>query len=240
MMVGHFGEHDVVGGTRVDRVVGTKEELEELGAGEVIILRLRVGGFPFSHTSVALEDEVGVVHGDVDALVAEFAHEAAVAIIYLIGGTTEVTDVIVEGVSIDMVHGHSGRYGSTGSHPDGMGGTDCFMCSEGIPKLQINRLTVFFRPSDLVCIHMHFSSIRIDADTDHSTLAVVTIERDTRFGASCDIANEHAIKEKGRTFEFRFADDFKRSLFHKHHALGRVAVSTMRGVAVFPKGDAKV
>ncbi len=85
LVVGHFGEHDVVGGTRVDAEVGTKEELEEFGASEAFVLPLCVQGFPFSHAFVAHEDDVGVVHGNVDALVAEFPEKAAVTEIDLRG-----------------------------------------------------------------------------------------------------------------------------------------------------------
>ncbi len=102
-VVGHFGEHDVVGGTRVNDEVVTEEDLEEIGAGETIVLPLCVQGFPFSHAFVAHEDDVGVVHGNVDALVAEFPEKAAVTEIDLRGDSAEVPDGVVEGVAVDMI-----------------------------------------------------------------------------------------------------------------------------------------
>ena len=102
-MMGHFGEHDVVGGTRVDAEVGSEEDLEEIGAGEAIVLPLCVQGFPFSHAFVAHEDDVGVVHGNVDALVAEFLEKAAVAVVDGSRYSTEVPDGVIEGVAVDMI-----------------------------------------------------------------------------------------------------------------------------------------
>ena len=104
-MVGHFGEHDVVGGARVDAKVGTKEDLKEIGAGEAIVLPLFVNGFPFSHAFVAHEDEIRMIHSDVDALVAEFAHEAAVAVVDGSRYSTEVPDGVVKRVAVDVVNG---------------------------------------------------------------------------------------------------------------------------------------
>ena len=104
-MVGHFGEHDVVGGARVDAVIRSEEDLEEIGAGETIVLRLRVGGFKFSHAFVALEDDIRMIHSDIDALVAEFAHEAAVTVVDGSRYSAEVPDGVVERITVDMVDG---------------------------------------------------------------------------------------------------------------------------------------
>ncbi len=134
-MAGHFVAHDVVGGTRVDAKVWTKEELEEFGAGEALILPLCVQGFPFSHAFVAHEDDVGVVHSDVDALVAEFAHEAAVAVVDGSRYSTEVPDGVIKGVAVDVVNGEAERNGSTGSHPDGMGSEDTYMLAKSMLEL---------------------------------------------------------------------------------------------------------
>ena len=108
-VVGHFVTHDFVGGTRVDAEVGTKEDLEEIGAGETIVLPLFVNGFPFSHAFVAFEDEIRMIHSDVDALVAEFAHEAAVAVVDGSRYSAKVPDGVIKGVSVDVVNGTSFR-----------------------------------------------------------------------------------------------------------------------------------
>ncbi len=104
-MAGHFGEHDVVGGTRVAVEVGSEEDLEEIGAGETSILPLCVQSFPFSHTFVSLEDDIRMVHGNVDAMVAEFLEKAAVTTIDLVGDGTEVPGGVVKCVTVDMVDG---------------------------------------------------------------------------------------------------------------------------------------
>ncbi len=80
-MTGHFGEHDFVGGTRVNDKVVTKKDLEEIGAGELLVLPPFVNGFPFSHAFVAFEDDIRMIHSDDDALVAEFPEEAPVAVV---------------------------------------------------------------------------------------------------------------------------------------------------------------
>ena len=102
-MAGHFVAHDVVGGTRVDAEAGTEEDLEEIGAVETSILPLCVQGFPFRYAFVAHEDDVGVVHGNVDALVAEFLEKAAVAVVDGSRYSTEVPDGVIEGVAVDMI-----------------------------------------------------------------------------------------------------------------------------------------
>ena len=107
-MTGHFGEHDFVGGTRVNDKVVTKKDLEEFGAGELHVLPLFVNGFPFSHAFVAFEDDARV-HSDINAMVAEFPKEAAVAVVNRTRYHTEVTDVVIEGVTVDMVNGETGR-----------------------------------------------------------------------------------------------------------------------------------
>ena len=70
------------------------------------------------------------------------------------------------------------------------------------------------------CIYINFPSVGIDADTDYSAFAVVTIKRDTRLGAGADIADEHVVEEEGRTFAIRRTDDFKTSLAHNSREFG--------------------
>ena len=82
----------------------TDKDAEELVAGETLVLPTRVGCFPFSHPLEALEDDAGVM-GDDDAFVAEFFEEAAIATVDRIRYSTEVMDVVVERVSVDMVDG---------------------------------------------------------------------------------------------------------------------------------------
>ena len=82
----------------------TDEDTEEFVAGETIVLPLRVGGFPFCHPLEAFEDDAGV-HRDNDAVVTEFAEETTIATIDRIRYGTEVVDVVIESVSVDMVDG---------------------------------------------------------------------------------------------------------------------------------------
>ena len=86
----------------------TDKDTEEFVAGETLVLPMRVGGFPLCHPLVALEDDAGV-HGNDDAVVAEFAEEAAVATVDGYQYSTEVADVVVERVAVDMVDGATGR-----------------------------------------------------------------------------------------------------------------------------------
>ena len=80
----------------------TDEDTEEFVAGEALVLPMRVGGFPFRHAGIALEDDAGV-HGNDDAFVAEFAEEATVAVVDGTRYSTEVMDVVVKRVAVDVV-----------------------------------------------------------------------------------------------------------------------------------------
>ncbi len=82
----------------------TDEDTEELVAGETLVLPTCVRGFPLRHAGVAVDDDAGV-HGNVDAVVAELAEEAAIAGVDGRGYSTEVADVVVEGVAVDVVDG---------------------------------------------------------------------------------------------------------------------------------------
>ena len=90
-----------------DGEVRTDKDAEEFVAGETLVLPLLMRGFPFCHPLVAVEDDAGV-HGNVDAVVAEFAEEAAIATVDGTRNGTEVADVVVEGVAVDVVDGVSG------------------------------------------------------------------------------------------------------------------------------------
>ena len=81
----------------------------EVGAGEVFVAVARDGGFEEGHT-VEITQEVRTLDGSsVEAFVAEFAEEAAIAIVVLIRDTTKVADVVVGGTSVDVIDGHTGR-----------------------------------------------------------------------------------------------------------------------------------
>ena len=82
----------------------TYKDTEELVAVETLVLPTCVRVFPFGHPLVALEDDAGE-HGNDDAVVAEFAEEASVAVVDGTWYSTEVVDVVVKRVSVDMVDG---------------------------------------------------------------------------------------------------------------------------------------
>ena len=87
---------------------GTYEDTEEVVFLEFFVLPPCVGGFPFCHTLVAFEDNAGE-YSDVDAVVTELAHKAAVAEVDSFWYHTEVADVVIERVAVDMVNGVTGR-----------------------------------------------------------------------------------------------------------------------------------
>ena len=101
-MAGDFEIHEGVG-------VGDDEgraykDTEELVAGEAIVLPFSVRSFPLRHPLVAFEDDTEV-HRDDDAIVAEFAEEASITEVDSRGHGTEIADVVVEGIAVDMVDG---------------------------------------------------------------------------------------------------------------------------------------
>ena len=105
-MAGDFEIHEGVGvGDGEGR---TDEDAEEFVVGETIVLSMRVGGFPLSHPLEAFEDDAGV-HRDDDAFVAELTEEASIATVDGRGHGTEIADVVVEGIAVDMVDGIAGR-----------------------------------------------------------------------------------------------------------------------------------
>ena len=81
----------------------------EVGAGEVFVAVSRDGGFELGHTAEIAEEVRALDGSGVYAFVAEFAEEAAIAIVDGIGDTAEVTDKIVGGTSVDVIDRHAGR-----------------------------------------------------------------------------------------------------------------------------------
>lgn len=166
--------------------------------------------------------------GGLDTLVAEFAEKASVSLIERHGDTSEVSDVVIGGTSVDMVDGHVSRdLLIAPGDIDGMGSKDMLTVSEGILELQIVVIAMaIFVPIILACgIFQYFSTVEIDAHAYYATLAVVGVERDVGLGAGSDIAHLDVVKEEGRTYQIRLADDFKtafsqafliRNFIHKH------------------------
>ena len=79
---------------------------------------------------------------------------------------------------------------------NGMGSKDALVFTKSIAELQINCLTMFSYPINLIRIYQYFSSVGIDADTENTAYTVIDIEGDTRFRAGSDVANLYAIKEE--------------------------------------------
>ena len=105
LMAGDFEGHD--GSTVHYLELRTDKDAEELVAGETLVLPLLMRGFPFCHPLEALDDDAGVM-GDDDAVVAEFAEEASIATVDGTRNGTEVADVVIEGVAVDVVDGIAG------------------------------------------------------------------------------------------------------------------------------------
>ena len=79
------------------------KEFEEVAGGETLVLPSGVGGLEVGHT-IEVAQEIGLrEHGRVDTFVAEFAQEAAVAIVDFYRDDTQVDDGIVSDVAVDMV-----------------------------------------------------------------------------------------------------------------------------------------
>ena len=199
----------------------------ELVAGEAGVMRTGDGGFELGH-AVEIAQEVGTIDtGGIKTSVSQYTIEASIAGVNRLGHTTEVADVVIGGTAVDMINGHASRYFfSAACTINSMCHEDMFATTESVLKNQIALLTLCIifsfgiRGRISRSIHIYFSPVREDTDTNYSTLAVVTIERDTRLGASSDIADEHVVEEEGRTFEFRSTDDFKTSLAHSSRGFG--------------------
>ena len=104
----------------------------QLVAGEAVVAVLRDGGFELGHTVEIAQEDGTVDTGCIKTLVTQLPQEATVAIVNLIRDTSEVADIVIGGTAVDMVYGHTGRYRSSGSHPDGMGSKDLFLMTESI------------------------------------------------------------------------------------------------------------
>ena len=166
--------------------------------------------------------------GGIDALVAQFSKEAAIAAVDSKGDTTEIADEVVSRASVDMIDGHAGRNLLIAPGDiDGMGSKDMFTLTEGILELQILSIAMRVGFSALYrsCVRRHFSSVGIEADTDYPALSDVDIEGDVILGVRADIGDPHVVKEEGRADQIRLADDFKaalaqafliRNFIHKH------------------------
>ncbi len=100
-----------------------KEDGHQVGTVEVVVAPTRDILLDKRHT-VEKAEEVRALNGSgIDTLVAQFAEEAAIAMIDGIGDTAEVADVVISRASVDVVDGHTGRdLFVAPSHIDGMGG----------------------------------------------------------------------------------------------------------------------
>ena len=195
----------------------------EVGAGEEGVAARRDGGFEDGHTVEIAEEVRALDGGCVEALFAKFAEEAAIAVVDGIGDTAEVADKIVGCTSVDMVDGHAGRdLLIAPGYIDSMGSKDVLKMTKGILEVQIVGFAVRVGFSMLYRsrIRQYFSPVGIDAHTNHAALSVVDVERDTGLGAGGDIAHLHVIKEEGRTYQIRPADDFKTALAHNNQGFG--------------------
>ena len=198
------------------------------------------------HAAVVTQEDPAGDGGGIDALVAQFAEEATIAAIDGKGDTAEIADKVVGGTSVDVVDSHTGRdlliqvlYWHVRtfrlrvlfapSDIDGMRGKEIFMVAESILKLQITlfalRIVFTIRSGLARSIRQHFPTIGMDTYADHPALSVVGIEGDVILGVSSDICDTHVVKEEGRVFQIRHADEFKaalsqafliRNFIHKH------------------------
>ena len=103
--------------------------------------------------------------------------------------------------------------------------------TESMLELQIVGLAMRIRISltNKGRIFQHFPSVGIDTHTDYPALSVVGVEGDVILGVRADIGDPHVVKEEGRTYQIRLADDFKaalaqafliRNFIHKHRQSG--------------------
>ena len=209
-----------------------KEDGHQVGAIEVIVAVTRYILFDKRHTVEIAQEVRAPDFGWINTLVAQFAEEAAIAVVDSIGDTAEVSDVVIGGTSVDMVDGHTGRNVLvTPCDIDCMGRKDMFIESEGIPELQVlsTAMRIVFSILNPHSIFQHFPSVGIDTHTDHPALAVVGVEGDVILGVRADIGDPHVVKEEGRAHQIRLADDFKtafsqailiRNFIHKHRQSG--------------------
>ena len=215
------GELDVVFSFEVliDDGEVVKEDGHQIGAVEVIVAVAGDMCFDKRHTVEIAEEVRAPDVGGIDAVLAQFAEEAAIAAIDGKGDTAEIGNKVVGGTSVDMIDGHAGRdLLVTPSHIDGMGRKDMFTATENLLELQIVVIAMaIFVPIILACgIFQYFSTVGIDAHAYYATLAVVGVEGDVILRVRADIAHLDVVKEEGRADQIRLADDFKFSFIHKH------------------------
>ena len=75
----------------------------------MFIAIIRDGRSDFRHAEEVSEEHPALDGSRVDALVTQFSEEAAVAIVDVVGDTSEIADIVIGGTAVDMVYGHTGR-----------------------------------------------------------------------------------------------------------------------------------
>ena len=156
------------------------------------------------HT-VEIAQEVRALNGSgVDAFVAKFAEEAAIAFVDRIGDTAEVADKIVGGTSVDVIDRHTSRdLLIAPSDIDGMRSKDLFTTAKSMLEVQVPlfalRIVIYSRilARCRSCIRQHFSSVGIDTYADDSSASAVDIEGDIGLGAGADIAHIDVVNKEG-------------------------------------------
>ena len=120
-----------------------KEDGHQVGAVEVVVAETRDILLDKRHTVKVTQEVRAPDFGGINTLVAEFAEKASVAVVDLIGDTSEVSDVVIGGTSVDMVDRLTGRdLLVTPGDIDGMGSKDMLTMTEGILALQIPLLAL--------------------------------------------------------------------------------------------------
>ena len=87
-----------------------KEDGHQVGTVEVLVAVTRDILLDKRHTVEIAEEVRAPDVGWINTLVTEFAEKASVAVVDLIGDTSEVAEVVVGGYSVDMVDGHACGY----------------------------------------------------------------------------------------------------------------------------------
>ena len=153
-------------------------------------------GFDIRHAGVVTQEHPSLVGRRIDAFVTQFAGKSAVAIVDVVGDTSEIPVVIVGRTAIDMVDGHTFRDWFTAPcYINSMGGKDALVYTKSIAELQINCFTVFPYRINLIRIYQYFSSVGIDANTDDAAYTVVDIEGYSGLGMHAYKLHADAVKE---------------------------------------------
>ena len=133
----------------------------------------------------------------IDAFVTQFAGKATIAGVGFAIDTAQVAEVIIGGTSVNVINGHTFRDWFTApSDIDGTGSNDIIAIAESTTKLQINCLTMFSYPINLIRIYQYFSSVRIDADTENTAYTVIDIEGYSGLGVDAYELHADAVKEE--------------------------------------------